>query len=174
MFALLRIPTLRWTILSQTALFFVLGSNAYWLPTVLVRRFGMSVEEAGALSGTLVVLGGLVGSLVAGWAADWRRRSSPQADLEVAIVSFFVAAVCVPLLLVGPRAWIVPALFFAVASLFAYAGPFAPITTNVVQPSLRGSAVTVTLLVTHFLGIHLPRRSLDCSQTRWAICSWRC
>ncbi|HKB47323.1 MAG TPA: MFS transporter, partial [Ktedonobacterales bacterium] len=45
MFGLLRIASLRWTILSQTALFFVLGADAYWLPTLLTRRFGMSVGQ---------------------------------------------------------------------------------------------------------------------------------
>ena len=35
MFALLNISSLRMTILLQTALFFVLGANAYWLPTLL-------------------------------------------------------------------------------------------------------------------------------------------
>src|ERR1700736_702015 len=41
---LMRIPTLRATILSQTALFFVLASNAFWLPTLLHRRFDMSLS----------------------------------------------------------------------------------------------------------------------------------
>src|SRR5437773_11360048 len=39
---LLRIPTLRATIIAQTLLFFVLASNAFWLPTVLQRRFELS------------------------------------------------------------------------------------------------------------------------------------
>ena len=32
-------------------MFFVLGANAYWLPTLLTRRFGMDVAEAGTLAG---------------------------------------------------------------------------------------------------------------------------
>src|SRR5947208_9820978 len=45
--ALLRIPTLRATILAQTLLYFVLASNAFWLPILLNRRFGMTVGQAG-------------------------------------------------------------------------------------------------------------------------------
>ena len=62
-------------VLSQTALFFVLGADAYWLPTLLNRRFGMSVGEAGTLAGGVIVVGGLVGTLLGGWVADWRRKA---------------------------------------------------------------------------------------------------
>src|SRR6266571_3900139 len=48
---LMRIPTLRAAVLSQTVLYFVLASNAFWLPTVLHRRFDMSITGAGLLSG---------------------------------------------------------------------------------------------------------------------------
>jgi predicted MFS family arabinose efflux permease len=152
MLQLLRIGTLRNTILSQTALFFVLGANAYWLPTLLTRRFGMSVGEAGTLSGGVIVLGGLIGTLVGGYVADWRRKRSPGADLEVAIVGFVAAAVLVSLALVAPAAWFVPMFLLAVVSLYLYSGPFTAVCQNVVVPSLRGSAVTLTLLIAHLFG----------------------
>src|SRR5207253_1569383 len=50
-----RIPTLRATILAQTLLYFVLASNAFWLPTVLQRRFDMSESGAGLLSEVVIV-----------------------------------------------------------------------------------------------------------------------
>jgi MFS family permease len=152
MFDLLKISTLRWTILSQTALFFVLGANAYWLPTLLTRRFGMSIGEAGTLAGGVIVLGGLVGTLVGGWVADWRRRHSGRADLEVSIVGFLAGAVFVSVALLAPAAWFVPAFLLAVVCLSLFTGPFTAISQNVVVPSLRASAVTVTLLIAHLFG----------------------
>ncbi|MBV9134243.1 MAG: MFS transporter, partial [Chloroflexi bacterium] len=118
LFGLLRIPTLRHTILSQTALWFVLGADAYWLPTLLTRRFGMSVAEAGTLSGGVIVVGGLVGTLLGGYVADWRRHRSPRADLEVSIAGFVAAAVLVGLALVAPAAWFVPLFLLAVISIY--------------------------------------------------------
>ena len=47
---LLRIPTLRSTIAAETALFFVLGGAAFWLPTYLQRRFGLGTGSAGTLA----------------------------------------------------------------------------------------------------------------------------
>jgi MFS family permease len=152
MFGLLRMNSLRWTILSQTALFFVLGANAYWLPTLLTRRFGLDIGEAGTLSGGVIVLGGLIGTLVGGWVADWRRRYSGRADLEVSIVGFVGGAVFVAIALVAPAGWFVPAFLLAVVCLYFYTGPFAAISQNVVVPSLRASAVTITLLIAHLFG----------------------
>ena len=152
MLDLLHIGTLRNTIFSQTALFFVVGANAYWLPTLLTRRFGMTVGEAGTLSGGVIVLGGLIGTLVGGYVADWRRRQSARADLEVAIVGFLAAAVLVSAALVAPVEWFVPFFLLAVVCLYLYTGPFTAIGQNVVVPSLRASAVTVTLLIAHLFG----------------------
>ena len=152
MLKLLRIGTLRNTILSQTALFVVLGADAYWLPTLLARRFGMSVGEAGTVSGVVIVVGGLVGTLLGGWVADWRRKRSPRADLEVAIVGFLAASILVAAALVAPAGWFVPVFMLAVVAIYLYSGPFTAIGQNVVVPSLRGSAVTVSLLVAHLFG----------------------
>jgi MFS transporter, Spinster family, sphingosine-1-phosphate transporter len=152
MLRLLRIATLRNAILAQTALFFVLGADAYWLPTLLTRRFGMSVAEAGTLSGAVIVVGGLLGTLLGGYVADWRRKRSPRADLEVSIAGFVLAAVLVALALIAPAAWFVPVFLLAVVAIYLYSGPFTAIGQNVVVPSLRGSAVTVTLLIAHLFG----------------------
>src|SRR6266705_592042 len=52
---LLQIPTLRSTIAAETALFFVLGGAAFWLPTYLSRRFGLGTGTAGTLAGAVLV-----------------------------------------------------------------------------------------------------------------------
>jgi hypothetical protein len=67
-------------------------------------------------------------------------------------VGFLAAAVLVALALVAPAAWFVPAFLLAVVSIYLYSGPFTAIGQNVVVPSLRGSAVTVTLLIAHLFG----------------------
>ena len=152
LFHLLHTPTLRHIILSQTALWFVLGADAYWLPTLLTRRFGMNVAEAGTLSGGVIVVGGLVGTLLGGWLADWRRRHSPRADLEVSITGFVAAAALVGPALIAPAEWFVPLFLLAVISIYLYSGPYTAIGQNVVVPSLRASAVTVTLLIAHLFG----------------------
>ena len=154
---LLRIPTLRATILAQTLLFFVLASNAFWLPTLLQRRFGLSGGRAGLLAGAVIVVGGLIGTLAGGWLADRRASKSASAHLEVGIVGFLVGAVLIVFALlspmnVGPIPVFVPVFLLTVICLYLYSGPFTAVATNVVSPGLRASSVTLLLFIAHVFG----------------------
>jgi MFS family permease len=154
---LLKIPTLRATILAQTLLYFVLASNAFWLPTVLQRRFDMTPGSAGLLAGVVIVVGGLIGTLAGGWLADRRALNNPRAHLEVGIAGFLVGAVLITIALVsplsiGPIPVFVPVFLLTVVCLYLYSGPFTALAQNVVSPGLRASAVTMLLFVAHVFG----------------------
>jgi MFS family permease len=156
-FELLRIPTLRATIIAQTLLFFVLASNAFWLPTVLQRRFELSSTSAGLLAGGVIVVGGLIGTLAGGWLADKRAQKTPTAHLEVGIAGFLAGAVLVTIAIlsplnIGPVPVFVPVFLLAVVALYLYAGPFTALSQNVVTPGLRASAVTALLFIAHVFG----------------------
>ena len=156
--ALLRIPTLRALALVKVALFFVLASDAYWLPSALNRRFDMSVGEAGLFAGGVLVAGALVGTLAGGWVADRSRARIPdrgraeRASLYVGIVGFAAASVLIAVALLAPFAIFLPAFFLAVAALYLYTGPYDAVLQNVTSPALRASAVTITLLIAHLFG----------------------
>src|SRR5438034_2817957 len=154
---LLRIPTLRATIIAQTLLFFVLASNAFWLPTVLQRRFELSATKAGLLAGVVIVVGGLIGTLAGGWLADKRALTTPRAHLEVGIAGFVAGAVLVTIAIlsplnIGPVPVFVPMFLLAVIALYLYSGPFTALSQNVVSPGLRASAVTLLLFIAHVFG----------------------
>jgi MFS transporter, Spinster family, sphingosine-1-phosphate transporter len=154
---LLRIPTLRAAILSQTVLYFVLASNAFWLPTLLNRRFGLSISQAGLLAGVVLVLGGLIGTLAGGWIADRMARSNPAAYLQVGIAGFLIGAVFITISLVapmniGPIPIFIPAFLITVVCLYLNSGPFTAVSQNVVSPALRASSVTMLLFVSHVFG----------------------
>jgi MFS transporter, Spinster family, sphingosine-1-phosphate transporter len=161
-FELLGIPTLRYTIIAQTLLFFVLASNAFWLPTILQRRFELSSTSAGVLAGGVIVVGGLIGTLAGGWIADRRAMTTPRAHLEVGIVGFLAGAVLVSIALlsplnIGPIPVFVPAFLLGVVSVYLYAGPFTALSQNVVSPGLRASAVTALIFIAHVFGdSHAP------------------
>jgi MFS family permease len=154
---LMRIPTLRATILAQTVLYFVLASNAFWLPTLLVRRFDLSVSQAGLFAGVVLVLGGLIGTLAGGWIADRLARKNPAAHLQVGIAGFLIGAVFIVISLlaplnIGPVPVFVPAFLITVIALYLNAGPFTAVAQNVVSPALRASGVTMLLFVAHVFG----------------------
>ena len=154
---LMRIPTLRATIISQTLLYFVLASNAFWLPFVLNRRFHLSVTSGGVLAGGVIVVGGLIGTLAGGWLADRRALKTPKAHLEVGIVGFVLGAILITIALlaplnVGPVPVFIPVFLLTVVCLYLYNGPFTALSQNVVSPALRASAVTMLLFVSHVFG----------------------
>jgi hypothetical protein len=68
------------------------------------------------------------------------------------MVGFVAAAALVSVALVAPGVWFVPSFLLAVVCLYLYTGPFTAIGQNVVVPTLRASAVTVTLLIAHLFG----------------------
>jgi len=151
---LLRIPTMRATIAAETALFFVLGGAAFWLPTYLQRRFALGIGPAGTLAGGVLVVGLLAGSLLGGTIADRlaiRRRMA--SNLPVGIAGFILGAVFVALALVMPSLVLfVPVFLLGAASLYLYNGPYTAVKQNVVLPTVRATAVTVALLIEHLLG----------------------
>ena len=150
---LLKIPTLRATIIAQTLLFFVLASNAFWLPNYLQRKFEMSASSAGLLSGGVIVAGGLIGILAGGWIADRRALKTPRAHLEVGIVGFLAGAVLIAVAILSPVLTIfVPFFLLTVTCLYLYQGPFTAVAQNVVSPGLRASSVTLLLFISHVAG----------------------
>src|SRR5437588_4737255 len=151
---LLRIPTLRATIAAETALFFVLGGAAFWLPTYLSRQYGLGTGAAGTLAGGVLVLGLLAGSLVGGSVADrLTRRRAAASNLPVGIAGFVAGAVLVALALLMPNLILVVQMFLlGGASLYLYNGPYTAVKQNVVLPTVRATAVTVALLIEHLLG----------------------
>ena len=150
---LLKIPTLRATIIAQTLLFFVLASNAFWLPTYLQRKFVMTAGTAGLLAGGVIVGGGVIGILAGGWIADRRARNNPKAHLQVGIVGFLAGAVLVAVAILSPTLPLfLPFFFLTVICLYLYQGPFSALAQNVVSPALRASSVTLLLLIAHLAG----------------------
>src|SRR5437667_2789937 len=151
---LLRIPTMRATIAAETALFFVLGGAAFWLPIYLQRRFALEIGPAGTLAGGVLVVGLLAGSLLGGTIADRlaiRRRTA--SNLPVGIAGFILGAVFVALALLMPSLVLfVPMFLLGAACLYLYNGPYTAIKQNVVLPTVRASAVTLALLIEHLLG----------------------
>src|SRR2546429_3211913 len=151
---LLRIPTLRATIAAETALFFVLGGAAFWLPTYLQRRFALGTGTAGTLAGGVLVVGLLAGSLLGGTIADRlaiRRRTA--SNLPVGVAGVVAGAALVALALLMPSLVLfVPMFLLGAACLYLYNGPYTAIKQNVALPTVRASAVTLALLIEHLLG----------------------
>ena len=151
---LLRIRSLRATIAAETALFFVLGGAAFWLPTYLSRQFALGTGAAGTLAGGVLVIGLLAGSLLGGVVADrLTRKRQSASNLPVGVFGFIAGAILVALALLMPTLTLfLPVFLLGAAALYLYNGPYTAIKQNVVVPTVRATAVTISLLIEHLLG----------------------
>ncbi len=150
---ILRIPTMRVALIAQTLNFFVLGAAVLWFPTLLQRRFQLSEGKAGLISGGVLVLAGIIGTLGGGRLADKLLPRLPAARLLVTGAAFLASApLLVISLLANSLAVLVPLFFLAGVCLQAYNGPMSALMQDVVTPRLRAVAVALSLVVAHVLG----------------------
>jgi MFS family permease len=63
-----------------------------WLPTLMIRSYGMTMAEAGALIGAINGVGGLLVTIVVGVAADRLARHNSRWNLWLPAILFAVAA----------------------------------------------------------------------------------
>ncbi len=149
----LAVRTMRFAVVAQTMNFFVIGAAVLWFPTLLQRRFQMSEGTAGLISGGVLVLAGIAGTLGGGWLADRLLPRFPSARLLVTACAFLLSApLLVFSLLANSLVVLLPLFFLAGTCLQAYNGPMSALMQDVMRPELRAVAVAVSLVAAHVLG----------------------
>ncbi len=150
---LLGIRTIAITILVQILGFWVLGAAANWLPIFLQLRYGLKEGTAGLLSGAVLVVAGILGALLGGWAADLFTRRWVSGRLITGALGFLLGAPLIALALISPTVSVFLPFFFLTGMLLnVYNGPLSAISQDVVRPELRAMSVAITLLIGHLLG----------------------
>jgi predicted MFS family arabinose efflux permease len=140
------------SILGYAAVTFSLGGISWWMPSFLHREAGYSIEAAGALMGPIIVVAGIGGTALGGWAAQvWSRRTAKALYLVPALSALLTIPPAI-LCFFGPRTWIVPSLSAAVFLIFLGTGPVNAATLNAVPDGLRATAMAGQLFVIHVLG----------------------
>jgi MFS family permease len=127
-----------------------------WVPTLLSRRFGVGVAEIGGVLGTVVIVGGVVGSAGAGIAADrMAKRGGASARLILA-VGAMLGGVLSTFFVLAPG----PTAVFALAGFWIFASTTGQsIGITVVQElapgDARGLSVSIVSLINIGLGLAL-------------------
>jgi MFS family permease len=128
-----------------------------WMPIMLVRRYGWSMEKTGLVFGLVVAIAGTTGIVTGGRVADWlRQKGHADSNLRVALWSAilgFPSVVLFPLAPTGNWASVllVPVVFFM-------SMPFgvAPAAIQQMMPSMmRAQATALYLFVINLVGIGL-------------------
>lgn len=128
----------------------------FWLPSLFVRSFGLSLAGMSLFYGSIVLVGGLAGIWLGGWLGD---RFGPRRPAAYAVipavclalsVPFYAAALFAPSL---PLAW----LLFVVPQMLglAWLGPVMTAVQGLVPQGLRATASASFLLVNNLIGLGL-------------------
>jgi MFS transporter, Spinster family, sphingosine-1-phosphate transporter len=137
-----------------TAVTFAAGGLADWLPEYLARKRGMELESAGALIGTVTVLGGLGGTICGGLLAEKLKKVTRQGYLALAGLSMIPATIFALLALVLPAPQLVIGGLILLAQFFLwfYNGPINAMIANSVPSAIVARAFAVSILSIHLFG----------------------
>ena len=150
---LFRIPTYWVLLVAFIFSFFTIGSAQVWIPTYIVRDFGLSVGQAGIVAGGVLAGGSLIGTLAGGWLADMMQRRRPQGRMLVATAAFLLGA---PLTLLALSLHtltpFIVVFIVAIVCLSLCLGPLNAVIQDVIAPQIRATAIGLVLLLAHLLG----------------------
>jgi predicted MFS family arabinose efflux permease len=156
--AVLRLPTMRWIILSGIFHNFnMYAINAFQTP-FLQRFHEMSLREANNVSAISVGAVGAIGLLVGGWLGDRMSAKRRNGRLLLAACSMAIAAPSIFFAVNQPKGSIAAfMLLMAIGTMtmFVYYATVYAAIQDVIEPRLRGTAVAIYFCAMYVLGASL-------------------
>jgi MFS family permease len=150
----LGLPTMWWIIISGALHNFNMYALGTFLASFLKRYHQVSVERAGQISGLIYGFGAL-GIFAAGWLGDRAFRSGVRGRVQVAYLCLATAFPCLLLALQAPAgqvglcaAWLLPAYLL----LYSYYGTIYASIQDIIEPSLRGMAMSIYFCAMYLFG----------------------
>jgi MFS family permease len=147
-----------WIIVSGALHNFNMYALATFVPALLTRHHGLSVRQAGALSGLVFGVFGGAGLMLGGWIGDRAAARREGGRLLVSAVALALSAPLVVLFLVQPRGEVRWALAFvcpALLLMYLYYAPVYATIQDVVEPARRGTAMAVYFCAMYLMGASL-------------------
>jgi MFS family permease len=150
---LVRIPEYVLVVLGYTAYTFALGAFGYWGPTFLHRVHGVAVDKAGEFFGAVLVVAGLVGTLIGGFAATaWQKRNRAGYAWTLGLSVLAAVPLAFGAVLVSSTFWSMSFLAAAMFFLFLSTGPVNTLILETAPVNLRASAMAVSIFSIHLFG----------------------
>ena len=126
----------------------------FWLPSFFNRSFDLPLDQVGWFYGSIVLVGGVIGTWLGGEIGDRVGPSRPAAYALIPAICFMITAPTFALGLFAPNltaAWIL----FTIGQMLALAwlGPVISAVQHIVPPSMRATASASFLFVNNLIGI---------------------
>jgi MFS transporter, Spinster family, sphingosine-1-phosphate transporter len=151
--SLFRRPNYMLVVGGYTAFTFALGAFAHWGPAFLHRTHDLDVDEAAAFFGIVLVLAGLGGTLIGGFAATaWQKRNPAGYAWTLALSVWLGGPLAFGAFTADAPVW---AMSFLAAAIFCLCLPTGPVNTLILETApvnLRASAMAVSIFTIHLFG----------------------
>jgi MFS family permease len=126
----------------------------FWMPSFLVRSFGLTVLGASVHYGVLVLIGGLVGIWLGGAIADRQGVRSKAAFALVPAIAFLCTIPFYLIGLLGTQLWLCLAVLLVPTALgLVWLGPVLAAVQHLVPVNMRATASAIFLFINNLLGI---------------------
>jgi MFS family permease len=127
-----------------------------WMPTFLIRSFGMTIAEVGAWSGMAGAVGGVLGLLTGGFAAAWLVRRDPRWELWLPTLTYGIYIPLFILMMLSPDP-LTALTIKTIANFVAAIGGGVALSTvqSFAEPNRRATAVSLVLFLSSLLGMGL-------------------
>jgi len=140
-------------VLGYTAYTFALGAFGYWGPTFLHRVHGMALDRAGEFFGVVLVVAGLVGTMIGGFAATaWQKRNHAGYAWTLGLSVLAAVPLAFGAVVVSSTFWSMSFLAGAMFFLFLSTGPVNTLILETAPVNLRASAMAVSIFTIHLFG----------------------
>jgi len=126
-----------------------------WMPTCLMRKFGLTVVQAAVALGVCMTLFATLGSLVGGWMADRHaERRTPGARMRVGLIAALGLVPCMAIFPLMPSAaWAIAVLAPAAFCLGLPYGAAVAAIQDVTPPRMRGQLSALYLFAINLIGL---------------------
>jgi MFS family permease len=153
--AVLRVPTFWWIVISGALVNFILYSIGLFFPAFFARIHHMNVARAGVMTGIVYAIGGILGGSIAGIWGDRIIHRNRSGRMKIASIAALLA---VPLSYFGiHQAYgsltvAMPLLTISYGLLNMYYGLVYASIQDIVAPALRGTSMSIYFLVMYLGG----------------------
>ncbi len=163
--ALLRSPALVATIVGGVALHVAVGAAAFDQLWFVAER-GFERAEIASISGAIIVVGGVIGSVVGGFAGDWWQRRTNSGRPMLLFWMFLILSPFALLFRIVPADS--PFLFIGIAvgifQLSAFYGPSYSTIQELSPPQARGTVTAFYILCANAIGL-----GIGITATGWLV-----
>jgi MFS family permease len=129
---------------------------AFWLPSMIMRNYGLNIGQVGQFFGALLLTGGVAGILFGGWLGD---RLGPNNRRWYALAPAICYVAGTPLFIAGvlSGSWQAAFALFLLpqALVYVWLGPVLTAVQHLVPAHMRATASASFLLINNLIGLGL-------------------